>query len=74
MRQNNIKKYLIYILKFDLLQEIVYSGVGCLLFIFLFQLFPSKFHFKIPSTNENKYPKLILANYFFRLFFRFCSF
>ncbi len=73
MHLNKIKKHLFSIIKLNLFQELFFSGIGCLFFIFLFHFFPKKFHFESP-LKENKYPKLILATIFLGFFFVFILF
>jgi hypothetical protein len=56
----NLKITLLKIKKLDILQEIFFSGIGCLFVILIFNLFPNDWHFD-SSIKNNYRPKTIIA-------------
>lgn len=57
-------------LKFDIIQELFFSGIGCIIVIIIYHLFPNYFHFSKYSL-DSRYPTLILflIVFFFLLIF-----
>jgi len=60
MNFEKIKSNWLKLIKFDFFQELFFSGIGCIFFIFLFELFPKKFFFSL-SSKTDKFAGIILA-------------
>ena len=46
-------------LKFDIIQELFFSGIGCIIVIIIYHLFPNYVHFS-KNSLDSRYPTLIL--------------
>ncbi|MFX1259422.1 MAG: arabinofuranosyltransferase [Promethearchaeota archaeon] len=56
---NSVKKTLISISKLDILQEIIFAGIGCIALIIIFPIIPKQFHFGTHSF-DSIYPRIML--------------
>ncbi|MFX0139252.1 MAG: arabinofuranosyltransferase [Candidatus Hodarchaeota archaeon] len=64
MNLGKIKESLKSLFRFDIVQELFYSGIGCILVIIVFNLLPDEYHFTSTNFTENYKPKAIMVSIF----------
>jgi len=55
----SLKISLLKICKYDILQEFFYSGIGCIIIIIIYNIFPKNYYFSA-NLEQNQLPKIVL--------------